>query len=199
MDPGQSAGVGMGAKAGGSILSAIGALNEGTAGAAAYTYKAGMAQINKSLALGNADYARKVGEFQATESGLKSRFQQGKILSGQSASGFDVNAPGSSAESVRDSQQKIAQIDQGVIRANAARTAYGFDVEAAKDESESAMDLAAAKNVKSASYLTAATSILGGVSSVADKWSQASQYGLYGGGKSGGVVGPTDGDSYVKE
>lgn len=167
---------GAGASVASTALSIFGTLKAGSSAAASYKYKAGMALINKQLALQNADYARKIGEVQAGESGLKSRFQMGKILTGQSASGFDVNS--GSAVGVRSSQQKIAQIDQGLIRANAARRAYGYDVEAAKDEAESGMNLRAASDVKSASKLTAITSLISGASSVADKWTQASQYGL---------------------
>lgn len=168
---------GPGVKAAGAIMSAIGQWNEGTAGQAMYRYKAGMAQLNKQLALRNADYSRKVGEVQAGESGMRGRFLGGKIAVGQAASGTDVNF-GSNVD-VRKSQTQIAQMDQGIIRANAARRAYGYEVEAAKDESESQMDIAAGEQVKSASRLAGWTSIIGGSASVADKWAQASQYGLF--------------------
>lgn len=171
------ASAGMAGKGVGSLLTAFGQLKEGQAGAAQYRYKSGMALLNRDLAKQTADYTRKMGEVQAGESGLKSRFQMGKITTAQAQSGIDINS--GSAVGVRSSQTKIAQIDQSLIRANAARRAYGYDVEASKLESESSMDLAAGENIKSASKLAAATSILGGASSVADKWSQASQYGLY--------------------
>ena len=193
-DPATMATVGMGMSAAKGAVGAFGALREGEAGAAMYRYKSGMALVNRSLALQNADYTRKMGEVQAGESGLKSRFQMGKITTAQSASGVDINS--GTAVGVRAGQQKIAQIDQSLIRANAARRAYGYDVEAAKDLTESQMDLRAADDVKSASRISALSSILGGASSVSDKWMQASQYGVYSGSSSGGQVGLTTGDYY---
>lgn len=178
MDPASGmAGVGMGTSALGGLVSAYGQLKAGDASQKMYQYKAGLAQINQTLATQNADYTRKVGEVQAGESGMRSRFQMGKIVTGQAGSGIDINS--GTGVNVRQGQTLIAQEDQSIIRANAARKAYGYDVEAAKEGSEATVDIVAGDEAKSASKIAALSSILGSASSVATKWSTASQYGLY--------------------
>jgi predicted RNA-binding protein len=96
-----------------------------------YQYQAGMAQINKQIDEQNAAYARSVGEVEAQKSGMRSRFQLGGIKVAKAAGNIDVNS--GSAREVQDSQEAIGQHDQSIIRSNAARQAYGYDVEATWD------------------------------------------------------------------
>lgn len=177
------AAVGVGSKIGGAIMGASGAAFSGKAQRNMYGYQSGMALVNKSIAEGNADYTRKVGEINAGESGLKSRFQMGKITAAQGASGLDVNR--GSAPDVRAGQQMIAQTDQSIIRASAARRAYAYDNEALKYGSESDLDIMSAKVTGKATKLNIASSLLGGASSVADKWTQGKSVGLFGSPSSG--------------
>lgn len=178
MDPVTLTAISIAASAAGAGVSAKGASDAGKAGAAQYNYQSAVALKNKEVALQNADFARARGEVEAQQSGMKSRYQLGKIRAGQGASGLDVNR--GSAVEVRASQADIAGQDQDLIRNDAARKAYGYEVEARNQTAQSALYGSAATQSKRAGNIGVASSILGGVSSVAGKWTQASSTGIFG-------------------
>lgn len=180
-----TAGIGMAASAGGGILGAIGSQAQGAANAAMYRYKSGVALINQQINKQNASWALQSGDISAEEKGLKGGQQIALTEVEQAASGFDVNT--GSGSRVRGSQVAASQFDQELIRWDAAKTAYGYETKAATDVAESQMDLQAASQSQKAGWLGAMSSILGGVSSVASKWSQASQIGIGSGGSSGSI------------
>lgn len=173
-------------------IGAFGALSEGEAGAASARYKAGLALQNQKINKQNADWAREAGGINAMQSGLKSRQMIGETKVKQAASGFDVNA-GSPAE-VREAQGEAAKFDQDMIRYDASKTAYGYEVKAAGDEAESKLQERAAENAKRSGRIKAFSSILGSASSVAGKWSQANMTGMFGSG--GGGSNHNSGDAW---
>lgn len=176
--PGFMAGTSMALSASGGILGAFGANASGKAQAAQATYQSGLASINQKIAKQNADYARAAGEAEAQQSGMKTRAIIGRTRAIQGASGLDVNR--GSALKVRESQADLGAQDAATIRHNAARKAYGYEVEALNKGAQADIYGMAAKNAKTASKYAVASSIIGGASSVADKWSKASQYGIFG-------------------
>lgn len=169
--------IGLGTTAAGGITGAIGSLMGGDASAGMYQYKAGMALMNQQINKQNAAFALESGDINAEESGLKAGQGIAGTKVAQAAGGVDVNT-GTPAE-VRTSQQATAKFDQDVIRFDASKTAYGYEAKAASAAAEAQLDTMAAKNAKSAGILGAVTSILGGASSVASKWSQGSQIGIF--------------------
>lgn len=171
--------IGTGASAAGGITGAIGSIIGGNASKKMYDYQAGIAKINQRNALQDADYARSVGETEAQTSGMKTRFTRGKIVSGQSASGLDVNS--GSNQRVQEGEQAIGTHDQAVIRSSAAKRAYGYETEAATDSAQSEVYKMSGQQSQRAGQIGAATSILGGATSVAGKWLDASKVGLYSG------------------
>lgn len=179
-DPFTIAAIGMGASAAGAGVSAFGAMQQGEAQAGMYGYQAGVAQLNKKIALQNRDYALESGEVEAQRSGLQTRATAGKIKVAQGASGLGVNS--GSAPLVRSSQELVGQEDEGIIRSNAARRAYGFETEAINQEAQSNIYKMSGENAKTSGKINAISSILGGVASVSGKWLQGSSVGLYGGG-----------------
>lgn len=187
MGPTALAGIGAGGAAGGSILGAIGALTTGSANAAMYQYKAGMAQINKQVADQNAQWDIQSGGVSAEEKGLQGAQQIGATKVAQSGAGIDVNS--GTAAVVRQNQTSAAGYDQSIIQWNASKKAYGQEVAAAGDTAEAALDTAAASTAKTAGTIGALSSILGGVSSVSSKWSQANTLGMFGGGSSSSAGG----------
>lgn len=191
MAPLPLAGIGLASTAIGAGVSAVGASYTGQAKSNMYNYQAGVADLNKKIASQNADYSREVGEVKAQDSGLRTEFQVGKMKAAQGATGLDVNS--GSALATRQSQTLIGQHDQGTIRSNAARQAYGFDIEAIKYGAEGDMLRTAGKNAIEAGNLGAVSSILGGASSVASKWLQGTSAGVWGGtgGSSDGGYKPT--------
>lgn len=182
-------GIGIAGAAGGGILGAIGNIFSGDSNAAMYQYKAGMALLDKQVQTQNANWAVQSGQVQSEEKGLQAgeNIAQTKVV--QSASGFDVNSGTDS--SVRSTQTSVAQYDQNIIRWDAAKTAYGYEVKGAEDTAEASLDMQAASNAKTAGEIGAFGSILGAASSVAGKWLQGSSLGI-----GSGSIGIYDSSNY---
>ncbi len=176
--------IGMGATLAGGLLQAQGAQQSAAATQQSLDYQAGVAQINSQIDLQNADYARNQGEIQATQFGLKEAQQEANIKTAQSASNIDINS--GSAVDVQQSQRTLGQTDMAQIRSNAAKTAYDYDVKSTMDLNQSTLDIMGGQNAIIAGNIQAQASILGSVASVASKWQQGSQSGLFGGGGSTG-------------
>ena len=167
------AGVGMGAGALGGITSAIGNLFSGQAQKKMYDYQAGVALANAKVAKQDAQYALDSGEVEAQQAGMRGRFQQGATKVGIASGNIDTST--GSGGKVLASETEVTQENEGVIRANAAKRAYGFEVGAAEDVAQSSADIAAGKTSVTAGDIGATSSILGAAGSVSSKWLQASQ------------------------
>jgi len=164
--------------AAGAATSAYGAAQQGAGQQQMYQYQAGVARVNEQIARENADYARDTGEVQAVEEGMKERAQESATKAAFGASGFDVNT-GSHAD-VLDSMKRVGSYNQALIRANAAKRAYGFEVGAFSEESQARMDEFSGSNARTAGLISATSSILGGVSSVSSMWLKGKQTGIWG-------------------
>jgi hypothetical protein len=173
------AAISLGTAAVGGGIKAFGALSAGDANAKMMNYKAGVAQANAVIAEQNATYETQRGGVMAERAGIEGRQKLAAITSAQAASGFDINAPGGSAGRVRTGELAGLQQEGAIIRNDAARRSYGYEVQKMGFQSESAFDVAAAKNIKTASYFDAAGSLLGGASSVSDKWVSYSKAGVF--------------------
>jgi len=169
-------------------------------------YRAGVAKINADIAKQNASYERDVGEIQAEQSGMKTRADLGAMKAHQGASGLAINT--NTAAHVRESMIEIGAYDQAMIRSNAARRAYGFEVEATQDLAqadlyryESTMQLAQKQNALTAAGMVRDTiplqqqsmalageaggiaktaALVNMVGSVASKWTQGGGMGMFG-------------------
>ena len=161
----------------GGLIQGEGANYQGQAQAAASTYKAGVAQLNKQINLQNANWALESGDVSASESGLRARSQIAQTKVSQAASGLDVNS--GTASAVRDTQSTVADYDQNVIRFDAAKTAYGYENKATMDDAETKLDLFAAQTEKTGGEISMASSFINAGSSVASKWMQAKQIGIF--------------------
>jgi hypothetical protein len=168
----------MGGSGAGGILNAVASLFGAEAQKGQYEYQAGIAAMNSKIAKQNAAYQRNVGEVQAQEVGLKGQAEIGQARAVQGARGFDV--AGGSNEAVRDSMHDIAVQNQRVVRANAARRAYGAMVEKSQFDAQTAALSSASGATRVAGLIGAGSSILGGATSVASKWSQGQSVGLFG-------------------
>lgn len=151
---------------------------EGKAGQQMYQYQAAVAQMNQQVAKQNADYARASGEVEAQQRGMKTRSQLGSARAAQGASGLDVNK--GTHVKVRESIADVGHHDVEIVRNNAARKAYGYEVEAANATAQGKLYEAAGVNAKRAGDVKAFSSILGAASSVASKWMGASSSGMFG-------------------
>ncbi len=177
-DPATIGAIGIAGAAGGSLLSASGNLQKGESQSRMYTYQAGIADLNRRIALSNRDYAIYSGGEEAKRFGMKSAQVAGSIKAKQSASGIDVRS-GSSVD-VQQSQKAVSDLDMATIRNNAARKAYGFQVEADTDVLQTAAYTSAAADSLKAGNIAAAGSLISGASSVSDKWLAGNKAGLWG-------------------
>jgi hypothetical protein len=169
--------VGIGSSILGSLFGAAGAKQSATAQAGQLTYQAGIANLNAQIAQQNASYAELQGEETAGKYGMAARQTMGHIIANQGASGLDVNS--GSAKEVQTAQHTISTIDQNQIRENAAKVAYDYETQAAAAKAQATLDTMGAKNVRAAGDINVASSLVGGAGSVATKWLQASNMGLF--------------------
>lgn len=167
-DPGTLAIASIGAGVIGGGIAAYGAYQKGKSEKAAYTYQAQVAQNNKTIADRNASYALARGETEAQIAGMKTRAQIGQTTAVQAASGLDVNS--GSALDVRKSESEIGSFNEMVIRSDAAKQAYGYEVEGVNQQAQADVSTAAGKQASTAGDISALSSIVGGASSVSDKW-----------------------------
>lgn len=169
--------VAMGGTLIGNLMQGFGQDKADQAQAAASTYKAGVAQLNKQIDQQNAAWALEAGGEQAAAQGMKSRQQIAQTKVTQAASGFDVNS--GTGEKVREDQSSIAQYDQNVISWNALKTSYGYETKSTMDQAETNLDLSAAASEKEAGDLALTGSFVNAGTSVASKWMQAKQIGMF--------------------
>lgn len=178
-DPFTLGSLAVGASGGGSLLSAFGALSSGQSQSSMYAYQSGVSQLKQKIDLQNRDYAYATGETEAQKYGMAARDRLGKIRAGIGASGIDIGSGSKAA--VQEGQQTVTAIDNAQIRNNAARRAYGFEVEASSDAASAEMYSRASSDALKAGYLKAAGSLISGSASVADKWNQGKSVGIFSG------------------
>lgn len=175
-DPATLAGAGAGAGLIGTGIKAFGDYYTGKSQSNMYNYQAGIALANASVAKQDAQYALQSGEVQAQQYGMRTRAQVGATKVGYAAG--NISAASGSAKNVIASETAIGQQNQGIVRADAAKRAYGFNVAAAGDVATAGADEVGAATSREASGINMASTILGGVSSVSSKWSQGQQQGI---------------------
>lgn len=159
----------------GGAISAVGAIQQGQATAAADRYQAQVAANNAQIAQQNARMATQKGEIEAENQGMKNRAAMGAITAEQSASGVDVNT--GSASNVRKSQDIVGMTDVAQIRQNAAIENYGYRSQGMAYTAQSGLDKAAASNASTAGFVGAGTSLLGSAGRAAGQyanWSNVS-------------------------
>lgn len=177
-DPVTLAAISIGSTVAGTAVSAIGSAQSASAKSSMYSYQAQIASYNQTVAKQNEDYALWSGEQNARTSGEKTAQSIGTAKAQQGASNLDVNF--GSAKDVRESIAKAGWQDQSTIRSNAAIRAYGYATEAVTQSLQADMYSKAAKDSKTSGVLSVASSILGGATSVSDKWLNASTKGIFG-------------------
>jgi len=101
------------------------------------TYLADVSRINQRISKENASYERDRGEVMAGEAGMEARANLGAAKAAQASSGIDIGS--GSASRVRESMIEIGSFNQAMIRSNAAKVAYGYEVEATQAEAQAAI------------------------------------------------------------
>lgn len=143
------------------VMGFIGKIQAGQAAASADRYNAQIAANNATIARQRATLAGQEGEVNAAREEQKTKAKIGGILANQGASGVDVNS-GSSVDT-RASEAMVGAQDAINIRANAARTAYGYETEAMNATAQSNLDKSRAKSDAMAGYISAGSTVLSDV------------------------------------
>lgn len=162
--------ISMGISAVAGAVGAFGAIQEGEAAAKAANYNATLAGFNSEQAIRNAAMENEVGSVKAGMKSMATRADFGSERAHAAGSGVGVNS-GSSA-SVQASTAELGHLDAINIRSNAAKAAYGYEVQSTNFKNEAALDRFSGQAAKSASYVKAASSLLTGASNAAGQYQQ---------------------------
>lgn len=171
------AGVSMAGSAASGLLGAFGASQGAEAKAGMYSYQAGISRMNERFSKWNAKEAVRTGDLQAVQLGMKQRQQLGQIAAGQGASGIDMGS-GTSVK-VRESQEAVNRMDQGILRRNTQKKAYAHQIEATGHDAQAKLYDQAAVNSIEEGKIAAWQSLIGGATSVSSKWTQGRQTGIF--------------------
>lgn len=140
-------------------VSAYGAVSTSEAQASEAKYQSRVADNNAIIAQQNASWAAQAGNAQAEQKQLQTRAKVGGIVAAEAASGLDVNS--GTALDVRSSASELGELDAINIRSNAARTAYGYNVQSTSDQNQSQLDNFAASSDITSGEIKAGSSAIG--------------------------------------
>jgi hypothetical protein len=170
MGIGAPAAIAMGASAAGGLMSASGELAAGQAQSNDLNYKAMVALYNKQMDDRKAQMASEAGEVGAATIGMKTRAAIGQERAQQSAGGIDSTT--GSAAAVQQATRQLGMMDAATVRANAAKEAWGYQVEGANELNQAFANKAGADNARAASRRRAAASLLSSASTVGNMWAR---------------------------
>lgn len=156
------------ASAVGSVIGAQGSIQSGNANASAAQYQAGIARNNALIAEQNAQYASQAGRSQESASRQKTAQLIGAQRAAMAANGIDIGS--GTPLRIQGDTAAVGELDALTLRNNAARAAYGYRSQAGDFTASAGLLDRQADNYRRAGSIRAMTSIVGGASSVADKW-----------------------------
>lgn len=177
MSAGTSALLSLGTTAIGYILQASGQQASGEAQQNMYNYQAAVNRNNAIMANWQAEDAIKRGREEEDQHRLKVQQIKGTQRAAFADRGVDLGS-----ENVSDTLADTAflgELDALAIRSNAEREAYGYRQQASNYEASANMDELAGRNAVNAANTEATTTILGGASLVADRWSNYKAKGIF--------------------
>ena len=159
-------GAGTGVEALGNILTGVG-------GAQQAGYMARVAQTNAAIERANAAASVSAGNYSEEMSKLRTGSLVGSQRAAQGANNVDVNM--GSAAAVQASTRTVGAMEAAMIHYNAAREAYGHQVQAVGLQSQAALYRRAGLGALEEAGYKSASTIIAGASSLSSK---AAQYGL---------------------
>ena len=148
-------------------LSALSAQNQASAQKSAYNYNAQVAANNAIIASQQRSAALQKGQADAQQAELKQSQLAGQQRAAMAANGVDLNS--GSAIDVQASTKYLGLQDVNTIQSNAARTAWGYDVQGMNDTATANLLKSQADNINPAGIgaMAAVSSILGSASQYA--------------------------------
>lgn len=150
-------------------LNALGDLSSGYGQAQQYNYQAAIAQNNAAITRQNEDASLTAGQYEESQSKLRTGQTIGAQLAAQAGNGVDVNV--GSPATVRASTATTGALDAAMIHYNAARQAYGLETQAANYDSQASAVRMAASTAKASGWSKAAMSLISGSTAVSAKYS----------------------------
>jgi hypothetical protein len=172
-------------------IGAYGAIQSGQAQQAAANYSAQVASNNAVIAGYNAKAATDAGTAAVTANQMKVAALEGAQRASEASSGVDPNS--GSPLDLQVSTAKVGELDSLTISNNAARTAYGYEVQGMNQTAQAALDTAQGQNAATAGEIGAVSSVMSSAASLSGKWAQ---YQLQAGSNGGGSPNPASGSIY---
>jgi hypothetical protein len=169
--------------AGTAASTAVGVMGQrqtAAANAANARYQAAVAANNQLIAQQNARYATQAGQANAQAMDFRTRALMGSEVAAQGASGIDIGS-GSPLDVVR-STAALGRLDTANIIQGANLQAYGYQTAATGFGAEAGLQQQQARYAGTAGMIGGAGTILGGATSLANKWLQYQNVGLVPGG-----------------
>lgn len=185
----------------GTVMSAVGGMQQANAQAAQADYQRQVAQQNQQLALRQADDALVRSAIEQRDIKERGRVEEqryrvaaaeliGTQRAGLAASGAELGSDTSAGRSLIESRM-TAELDAQTIRDNVHRAlwerayageqeAWGHQVGASNYANQQAMLAAEARNARKAGAFAAGTTLLSGAGNVAGKWYQFDRMGAWG-------------------
>lgn len=152
----------------GAATSAVGAVAQANAASQSATYQAQVAKNNQTIADQNAQYALQSGQQQQTAKQQQTAQQISAERAETAASGIDPNT--GSATRIQGSTAALGALDAQTIANNAARTAWGYQNQGADFGAQASLLQSQSSSAAASGALGAFSSIIGGASSVSNKW-----------------------------
>lgn len=146
--------------------SVVGAMNS----AEMSSYQAEVARANAQIAERNRVSALQKGQIDTQVAGMKVAQQKGKIAAIQGASGMDMS--GGTATEVRAGAETMGQLSEENENDKAKATAYNYEVQKAQYNNQASLYDMKASSDMTTGFFNAFSSVIGGASGFADKWSQ---------------------------
>lgn len=156
----------LGIQGAGTLMSTVASYQKSRADKAAYGFAAATADQNAALDALKASDARFRGDVSAQTAELKTAQLAGKQRAGMAASGVDLGT--GSPNLILAGTEFMGERDAQIIKDNAMKEAWGFDVQAANDRSNAALFRFRAASERPG--MNAATTLLTGAGSVASNW-----------------------------
>jgi hypothetical protein len=170
-----TSGFALGATALSGAVGAYGAIQSGRAQSAQAKYQSAVERNNATIAGWQAEDATQRGKIEEQRQRLQTARLRGAQRAGMASNGVEIGS-GSSLDVLMDTAQ-LGELDALTIRSNAEREAYGLRTQQSNLTAQSALTSMAGRNAKTASYISAGSTLL---STAATAYDRKSQYDYYG-------------------
>ncbi len=176
LSAGAASGMGLAATIGSSVLGAVGGIMQGVAAKQSGDYQAAVARNNATMARQAADIESAKGAQDAQAQDQKNKALQGAQVAALAASGVDITS--GSPLDLQESSAKVGRLDTLTTRYNSDKRTNALQNQALQFDAEADVQKAKGNYGLLGGFISAESSILGGVSSFSDKWTAYKKAGV---------------------